>query len=62
MPTNSNTVERIRTAVKIPRAGCPRTYADSTIEIVPMLICNTSTRWALSLISVETWSQWHFAL
>lgn len=41
MPTNSNTVERIRTAVKIPRAGCVRTYADRNIEIAPMLICNT---------------------
>jgi hypothetical protein len=41
MPTNSNTIERIRTAVKIERPGCARTYPDSIIEIAPMLICNT---------------------
>ena len=41
MPTNSNTTERIRTAVKIARPGCARTYPDSIIEIAPMLTCNT---------------------
>lgn len=41
IPTNSNTIERIRTAVKIARPGCARTYPDSIIEIAPMLTCNT---------------------
>jgi hypothetical protein len=41
MPTNSNTIERIRTAVKIVRLGCARTYPDSIIEIAPVLTCNT---------------------
>lgn len=41
MPTNSNTIERIRTAVNIARPGCARTYPESIIEIAPMLICNT---------------------
>ena len=41
IPTNSNTIERIRKAVKTARPGCARTYPDSIIEIVPMLICNT---------------------
>ena len=33
LPTNSNTIERIRIAVEFARPGCARTYPDSIIEI-----------------------------
>ena len=49
MPTNSNTIESICTAVKIARSGCARTYPDSIIEIAPVQTCN-----ALNQVGVFT--------